>query len=404
MTSPRVQGEQSWAADERIQSRPQMRGPQGRRLRVAHLTTVDLSLAILLGTELECDLAAGLMTLGISAPGPYVERIERLGVEHVAVPSLTRSWDLSRDLRAAGQLWRELRRLKLDVLHTHTPKTGVLGRVVGRAVGIPVVVNTCHGLWIRPDSSAVRKALVLGAEGVAARFSDAELFQNAEDMHALRWALRRGRARVVGNGVDLARFIPDPERRRLTRNDLGIGPDELLVGGVGRMVAEKGLAEYAVAARELGHRARFVWVGPPDPDKADALEGELDGVRLLGNRDAMEALYPALDIFALPSYREGFSRSGMEAAACGVATVLSDVRGCREVGAHERELLLVPPRDPRALTAAIGRLLEDASLRARLGAAARARALTHFNQRVVATISLATYAAVAREKGLGWSE
>lgn len=404
VATPCVQGEQLSADDERIRSRCQMWGPRGRRLRVAHLTTVDASLAILLDAELEYDVAAGLVTFGISGAGPYVKRIERLGVEHVALPSLTRSWDISRDLGAADQLWRALRRLRLDVLHTHNPKTGVLGRMVGRAAGIPVVVNTCHGLWMRPDSPAVRKALVLGTEGVAARFSDAELFQNAEDMHTMRWALRRGRACVVGNGVDLARFVPNSEHRRRTRSELGIGADELLVGGVGRMVAEKGLAEYAFAARELGSHARFIWVGPPDPDKADALEGELDGVQLLGSRDAMEALYPALDVFALPSYREGFSRSGMEAAACGVATVLSDIRGCREVGVHEQELLLVPPRNPQALTAAIGRLLEDAPLRARLGAAARARALTHFNQRAVAATSLATYAAVARRKGLSWGE
>jgi glycosyltransferase involved in cell wall biosynthesis len=392
------------ADDARIRSRPRMCGPQGHCLRIAHLTTVDGSLSVLLGTELEYDVAAGLLTFGISAPGPYVEGIQQLGVVHVALPSLTRSWNIGRDIAAAVQLWRELRRLKLDVLHTHNPKTGVLGRVVGRAAGVPVVVNTCHGLWVRPDSPTVRKAFVLGAESIAARFSDAELFQNAEDMRTMRWALRRGRGCVVGNGVDLKKFVPDPERRFLTRSELGIGPDELLVGGVGRMVAEKGLAEYAFAARELGHRARFVWIGPPDPDKDDALQGELDGVQLLGTRDAMETVYPALDVFALPSYREGFSRSGMEAAACGVATVLSDIRGCREVGAHERELLLVPPRDPPALTAAIGRLLNDAPLRARLGAAARARALTHFNQHTVAAASLATYAAVARRKGLGWSE
>ena len=183
----------------------------------------------------------------------------------------------------------------------------------------------------------------------------------------------------------------------------GSARTNLLVGGVGRMVAEKGMAEYAFAARELGHRARFIWIGSQDPDKSDALKGELAGVRLLGSRDAMEAVYPALDVFALPSYREGFSRSGMEAAACGVATVLSDIRGCREVGAHERELLLVPPRDPEALTAAIGRLLEDTTLRVRLGKAARARALTHFDQRAVAAASLETYAAVARRKRLGWN-
>jgi glycosyltransferase involved in cell wall biosynthesis len=116
----------------------------------------------------------------------------------------------------------------------------------------------------------------------------------------------------------------------------------------------------------------------------------------------MPEIYSALDVFVLPSHREGFSRSGMEAAACGVAAVLSDIRGCREIGTHEREVLLVPPRDAAALTVAIERLLLDTSLRARLANSARKRAVSHFDQRAVARVSLQTYAAVARRKGLDW--
>jgi glycosyltransferase involved in cell wall biosynthesis len=92
----------------------------------------------------------------------------------------------------------------------------------------------------------------------------------------------------------------------------------------------------------------------------------------------------------------------MEAAACGVASVLSDIRGCREIGTHEREVLLVPPGDVAALAAAIERLLLDASVRVRLASAARERAVSRFDQRTVARISLQAYATVARRKGLDW--
>jgi glycosyltransferase involved in cell wall biosynthesis len=187
------------------------------------------------------------------------------------------------------------------------------------------------------------------------------------------------------------------------RAELGIADDELLVGGVGRRVAEKGIAEYAAAARALAGKATFVWVGPDDPDKPDALAEAEHGVRFLGSRDDMPAVYSALDVFVLPSYREGFSRSGMEAAACGLAMVLSDIRGCREVGTHERELLLTPPGDSDALTAALDRLLVDPALRDRLGSAAAERAAREFDQLDVAAVSLLTYEAVARRKGLGWT-
>ncbi len=381
---------------------PRLRGPGGRPLRVAHLTTVDMSLDLLLGTELRADVDSGLEVFGLSAPGPWVERVEALGVTHVPLESLTRSWDVASDAAAARELYRALRRIRPDVLHTHNPKTGVLGRLLGRAARVPVVVNTCHGLWLRPGDGLARKAFVLGTESVAAWASHAELYQNAEDRHTLRWAVRRWRSQVVGNGVDLDRFTPDPAGRARVRRELGVADGELLVGGVGRRVAEKGIAEYAAAARALTGKARFVWVGPDDPDKPDALRDDEAGVTFVGERSDMPAVYSALDVFVLPSHREGFSRSGMEAAACGVASVLTDIRGCREIGEHEREVLLVPPRDVDTLTATVERLLLDASLRKRLGVAARERAAAHFDQREVARASLETYAAVARRKGLPW--
>lgn len=381
---------------------PRLRGPGGRNLRVGHLTTIDKSLEFLLGTELRADVEAGLDVFGLSAPGSSVAQVERLGLTHVPLPSLTRSWDLARDAGAARELYRAVRELDLDVLHTHNPKTGVLGRLLGRAAGIPVVVNTCHGLWLRPGDGLARRIFVLGTESLAAKASDLELYQNAEDRQTLRWAVSARRSRLVGNGVDLTRFQPDPHGRERVRRELGLADSDLLVGGVGRRVAEKGIAEFAVTARRLAGKARFVWVGPDDPDKADAVSADEAGVEYLGERLDMPAVYGALDVFVLPSYREGFSRSGMEAAACGVASVLSDIRGCREIGANEREVLLVPPADPTALTSAVERLLLDAPLRLQLASRARERAQEQFDQRAVARASLEAYAAVARRKNLNW--
>jgi glycosyltransferase involved in cell wall biosynthesis len=380
-----------------------LRGPKGRRLRLGHLTTVDMSLSLLLDTELRVDVAAGLDVLGLSAPGPYVEHVRSLGVTHVPIDSLTRSWDLRRDAAAARALSRQLRELDLDILHTHNPKTGVIGRMAGRAGRIPVVVNTCHGLWARRGDPLARRLMVYGAEALAAGFSDYELYQNAEDAHTLRRVVRTQRSRVVGNGTDLERFQFDAAGRTRVRAELGVAPDGLLVGGIGRRVAEKGLQEYAEAARELAGSATFVWVGPADPDKADALSEDLAGVRFVPARSDMPAVYSALDVFVLPSYREGFSRSAMEAAACGRPMVLSDIRGCREIGEDGRHALFVPARDAVALAATIGRLLRDPQLRDRLSRAAAARAHASFDQVLIATVSLHTYADVARRKRLGWT-
>ena len=318
-----------------------------------------MSLALLLGTELAVDVEAGHEVFGISAPGPYVERVEALGVSHVPVRALTRSWAPASDLAAFRELLTTIRSLDLDVLHTHNPKTGVMGRIAGRLAGVPVVVNTCHGLWARPEDRLAKRAFVYGLEGLAARFSDYELFQNAADRDTLRPALRRGRHRVVGNGVDLDRFVPDPEGRRRVRAELGVADDELLVGTIGRRVREKGLAEFCEAADALAGKATFVWVGPDDDTDAAAHVPHEGAVRFLGERSDMPAVYSALDVFVLASYREGFSRASMEAAACGTAMVLTDIRGCREVGEDGVHLLLCAPHDGIALTRAVERLLAD---------------------------------------------
>jgi glycosyltransferase involved in cell wall biosynthesis len=371
-----------------------------RRLKIGHLTTVDMSLVLLLRKELAEDRAAGFDVYGLSAPGPYVETLHDDGVTHVPLP-FSRRWDPVADVRAFLALWREIRRLRLDVLHTHTPKAGILGRLAGRLAGVPVVVNTVHGLWLRDTDRWTRRSLVLLAEACASLFSHAELYQNDEDRRRLSWAVSGTKARTVGNGIDLERFRRDQAGRRRVRDELGLPPETLLVGGVGRLVQEKGVEEFAEVARRLRDRAHFVWVGPVE-DGSDALMGGLEGVRFLGARLDMPDVYSALDIFVLPTHREGFSRSGMEAAACGCAIVLTDIRGCREVGTHGKELLLVPPRDVDALHAAVLQLLDDRALRDRLSGRAAAHAQLHFDQRRVARLSIETYRAVAESKGLEW--
>jgi glycosyltransferase involved in cell wall biosynthesis/ribosomal protein S18 acetylase RimI-like enzyme len=374
------------------------------RPKVAHLATVDLTLRFLLLGQLRRLRDEGFEVAGISAPGPWTAELEAEGIRHIPWPHATRSWDPRADARAFAELVGILRRERFDVLHTHNPKPGVMGRLAGRLTRVPVVVNTVHGLYATPDDRLAKRALVLGPEWLAARCSDLELFQSEED---LDWArrirlVRRGRGELLGNGTDLARFDADrvgAERRAELAAQLGLPADALVVGMVGRLVAEKGYREYFAAARAVRQqepRARFLAIGGPDLDKADAIgEAELaragEHVTVTGWRDDVAELLPLLDVFVLASWREGMPRSAIEAAAAGRALVLTDIRGCREVARHEREALLVPPRDPEALAAAIARLLGDATLRARLGAAARRRARERFDEAAVAGRVVAAY-------------
>lgn len=158
-------------------------------------------------------------------------------------------------------------------------------------------------------------------------------------------------------------------------------------GPPGRRVPEKGLAEFAEAAARLRDRATFVWVGPEDDTEPSGRTGRPAAVRFVDERTDMPAVYSALDVFVLACTWIGLLGPSMEAAACGVPMVLTDIRGCREIGRDGEHLFLAPVNDGRALGDAVERLLADPGLRGRLGSTARVRASMFFDQRRCSTVT-----------------
>ena len=363
---------------------------------MAHVATVDLTLRFLLLPQLVALRDAGFDVATISAPGPWIADIEAEGIRHIPWHHATRAWDPREDFLAFRELVAIFRRERFDLVHTHNPKPGVMGRVAARLCRVPHVVNTVHGFYATSEDRLSKRATVLGAEWVAARCSDLELYQSAEDLHvARRLHMARGtKAMLLGNGTDVDHFEPAAvprERLTLLRRELGIDRSDLVVGTIGRLVAEKGYREFFDAARRIrgeDPRVRFLAVGDPDPSKPDALRaGELRAagadVIFTGWRDDVRDLLGLMDVFVLASWREGMPRSAIEAAAMGKPLVLTDIRGCREVVRPGVEGLLVPPRSPSALTDAITLLLHDPALRERMGESARRRAVERFDERRV---------------------
>lgn len=375
------------------------------RTRVVHMTTTDMSLDWLLGPQLLAFQAAGYEVIGMSAPGPHVASLEAMGIEHVAMANFTRSNDPTSDIKAFFDLVRELRRLRPDIVHTHNPKPGILGRIAARITRVPLIVNTQHGLYAQPDDRRRRRWPVYAVERFAAAFGDVELVQNSEDAATLvgRLKVPARRVRVLGNGVDLSRFDPAsvaaPTRGRL-RQEWGIADDEVVFGAVGRLVIEKGMAEMFAAHRRLrdeGAQLRLVVVGPLEPGKSDGLDeaaveaARADGVIFLGQRNDMPELYAAMDVFVTATYREGFPRAAMEAAAMGLPIVATDIRGCRQVVDDGVTGVLVRVRDADALAVGMRALIDDGQRREAMRAAARPRALAEFDVQRVIEITLDSY-------------
>ncbi|MET0554019.1 MAG: glycosyltransferase [Vicinamibacteria bacterium] len=385
------------------------------RTRVAHVATAAMSLRYLLRGQMEAVRERGYAVTGVSAPGPDAEVLADHGISHAAVP-MTRRITPFRDLVSVVRLYRVLRRGRFAIVHTHTPKPGLLGQLAARAAGVPVVVNTLHGFYFHDRMPALARRFYIAMEKVAARCSDLILSQNEEDVAAaLRLGIARpGQIRLLGNGIDVRRFDPAAvgrHRRVETRASLGIAEGAPVVGFVGRLVAEKGLPELFDAMRFVVRAVpgvRLLLVGATDHEKADQLGAAAAAARgiedvcvFAGVRQDMPELYAAMDVFALPSHREGFPRAPMEASAMKVPCVVTDVRGCRQAVAHGRNGLLVPAGDARALADALLALLRDPVRARRLGEDGRRRALAEFDEREVFARVLGEYERLLGSRGLG---
>jgi glycosyltransferase involved in cell wall biosynthesis len=384
------------------------------RIVVAKVAAADVSFKSLLAAQVEALTAAGYDVRCVCTPGAAGEWLRERGFQMVDV-SIPRRISPLADLVAVWRMARYFRRERVTVVHTHTPKPGLIGQLAAWLAGVPVILNTWHGFYFHEHTPRLKRAIFIAMEKVAARFSSMILSQNPEDIEsAIRLGIAgRDRVRFLGNGVDLSRFDPDrfaPADRVAKRFELGVPEDAVVVTIIARQVREKGYVELFEAMRGvMGRHAdvRFLIAGAAEPVKRDRIDpasmsryGIDDGTQWLGRRDDIEALLHASDLYVLPSWREGFPRSAMEAAAMKLPIVATNIRGCRQVVGHEENGLLVPLRDAAALEQAIERLVTDAASRRRMGEAGRVKALAEFDERRVCRTVLDTVAEQLRAKGI----
>jgi glycosyltransferase involved in cell wall biosynthesis len=354
-------------------------------------------------------LAKALQTQGhevllISPPGEYGARLQALGFRWEALPMDRKSLNPLQELRLLMHLCRLYRREQPALTHHFTIKCVVYGSIAALVASVPARVNAVAGMGYVFTNQALKARLLrpvvrglmrLVLNGRGARL----ILQNNDDMTAFAKA---GLARpeltrlVMGSGVDLTRFTP-----RVQAAQVGAEAQPTRVVLAARLLWDKGIAEYAQAARLLkakGLPVRFLLAGSPDPGNPAAIpQATLDGwqaeglIELLGQVGDMAALFASVDIVVLPSYREGLPKSLIEAAACALPLVTTDVPGCREVVTHEANGLLVPVKDATALANAIERLHLDPVWARQLGLAARKRAIAEFDERIVIEKTLGVY-------------
>ncbi len=280
------------------------------------------------------------------------------------------------------RLARYLRDEEFDVIHCHMPPADWIGRLAGWLGGVPVRMTTEHGrgLW-KSRARVMFDRMLNGITDLRICVSHDVL-----EIRARREGTPRDKLEYLPNGVDLDRFKSPVRGKQEIMAEFGWAAGDALVVCVGRLVREKNyplLVDSIASVRERIPTVRCLIAGEGKlRGEIAARIGDLDvgeTVKLAGTRSDISDLLHASDVFVLPSTREGFPVSLIEAMACSKAIVASDVGGVPDAIAGGENGILVPPGDARALSAAVEKLLVDRQLAERLGRAALATAAERFS-------------------------
>ena len=357
----------------------------------------------------------GFEVHGVSSPIrglAETSRRENIPVHGIDMP---RQITPAADLVSVFKLYRLFRKYKPTMVHAHTPKGGLLGVFAGRLARVPVVIYGMHGLPFVTQSGWKRKVLIL-SETSACRAADRVITVSlaikkkavAEGICSAEKIFVPGNGST--NGVDAeGRFNPEKLPlgiRSVIRERYQIPLEATVLGFVGRLVRDKGIVELAEAWQNLcpQHTSLYLLlVGPiesQDPIPVDILENLKNDsrVKFTGRVDNPAPLYAAMDILTLPTYREGFPVTPLEAAAMNLPVVITDVDGCPEAVENGVTGLLVPPRNSVALSEALVHLMQNPERRKSMGEAGRERVLKKFKPEIIWQALYETYMELLREK------
>jgi glycosyltransferase involved in cell wall biosynthesis len=324
-------------------------------------------------------------------PGPLTDELARMRVPVHYAPHLDRPIRPVRDYLAYRELHRIFASRQYDIVHTHSSKPGVLGRLAACRAGVPVIIHHVHAFAFHEFSPPLKRAFYGGIERLAARYCQRLLFVNEEERELViecGWA-RAEQCQTIYNGADLEQFHPTrrTSSRRAHRTHWRSPDDEVVILFMGRLEYPKqpmllvDIAQRLEALRlDTPWRLAIAGSGPEE----NALRVAIGSKRLehrmslLGWQDDPQGVLHAADIVLLVSLAEGLPRSLIEAQAAGLPIVASSAKGNREVVTRQSGFLC-PPRDADAFARGLARLITQPELRDQMGIAGRAHAEACFD-------------------------
>ncbi len=331
--------------------------------------------------------------VGVCSPGAEHEEFRKAGMKSIEVP-IARQISPGADLKSLWKLWRILRKEKPDIVHSMTPKAGLLGMIAAFFAGVPVRMHTFTGL-IFPWRCGILRRILWTTDALTCLFANVinpegegvkRLLQEAKVTRKAMHIIANGNI----NGVDLKRFTPG-KNREAKRAELGIAQDAVVFTFVGRLVKDKGIPELVDCFLKLNKEypnSKLILIGREEPEldplseETKSLMHSSPAIICAGEQKDVPTWLAASDIYILPSHREGFCNSLLEAGAMALPSITYDVCGCND-SVDDTTGILIPPYDSDKLLDGMRELVINETKRFQQGQNARRRMELNFDRNVV---------------------
>ncbi|WP_205509176.1 glycosyltransferase family 4 protein [Longitalea arenae] len=375
--------------------------------KLIRITTVPVSLSVLLKDQLRY-MSDHFEVLAVSSPDKMLEQVGvREGVRTAPV-TMTRAITPVQDVKALWKLYRLLKKEKPAIVHTHTPKAGLLGMIAGRMAGVPVRMHTVAGLPLMENTGVKRKVLDF-VERLTYSCAT-HVYPNSKQLAGFILENRfckQQKMKVLGNGssngINTRFFKPAEELEKTAdalRKKYGLTDKHFVFVFVGRLVKDKGideLVEAFSALRQKHPHIKLLLVGPYEPELdplAPVTRKIIETDQLIIHAGFQQDIRPFLMIsqaLAFPSYREGFPNVPMQAGCFNLPAIVTDINGCNEIIEDGKNGLIIPAKDVPQLQKAMERLLTDKALYETLQSNARKMIVDRYEQKYLWELLLKEY-------------
>lgn len=374
-------------------------------MKILYVTTISMTLDYFLKGVMTDLVKAGNEVVAVSSPGEWMPSVKALeGVKVIEVP-MERRISPFKDLRSLWRLYKVIRSERPDIVHSFTPKAGLLAMMASKLAGIKIRVHTFTGL-VFPTSTWLKKRLLMTTDRVTCACAT-HIIAEGQGVRSdlLSHGITRKEVNVLGHGnirgIDMSWYDRSADVMELA--------DKLRVPGVftflfvGRVVRDKGISELVEAFKGLAaENTRLVLVGPfeddVDPVPEDVRKYIQEAPEIITTGEVLGkgllAWYAASDCFVLPSYREGFPNTVLEAGAMGLPSIVTDINGSREIISDGVNGLIVPTHNSEALLEAMRKMLIDDDFRTGAASVSREMISSRFEQGYVRKCLYGFYKAI----------